>query len=94
METVKLAFIFFACISTVTIIVTAADKINSKSGRRRIPEDFLLTLAVLGGALPEYIIMKTIRHKTRHKKFMIGLPLIIILQIIMIAAICIYTQRG
>lgn len=94
MDAFKLAAIYFAVISFITIIVTAADKIKAKHGKRRIPEDFLMTLAILGGSVFEYLTMKTIRHKTLHKKFMLGLPVIIIIQITIITAICLYIQRG
>ncbi|MEZ3421223.1 MAG: DUF1294 domain-containing protein [Eubacterium sp.] len=94
MEGFKLILFYFAAISLITVIVTAADKMNSKTGRRRVPEDFLLTLAILGGAGFEYLTMKIIRHKTRHKKFMAGLPVLFVLQIVLIAILYIYTQRG
>lgn len=94
METNKLVFAYFAFISILTAAITIIDKINAKNGSRRIPEDFLLTLGLLGGSASEYIIMKLIRHKTRHKKFMIGLPVLIVVQIALITGLWIYTQRG
>lgn len=86
------ALIWFVIISLVTAAVTAADKEFAKKKMRRIPEATLFSLAVLGGATAEYITMKLIRHKTRHKSFMLGLPAIIILQLI--AAVYIITQYG
>ncbi len=72
-------------VSALTCIITAYDKIISSSrGKRRISERTLLYFAVFGGAVVEYLLMLIIRHKTRHKKFMIGLPLIIVLQILLI----------
>ena len=94
METINLVFAYFGFISCLTVVITILDKINAKSGSRRIPEDFLLTLALLGGSPAEYITMKLIRHKTRHKKFMVGLPVIILIQLLIIAGLWIYTQRG
>lgn len=86
------ALIWFVIISLVTAAVTAADKMFAKKKMRRIPEATLFSLAILGGATAEYITMKLVRHKTRHKSFMLGLPLIILLQ----AALVIYiiTQFG
>lgn len=72
--------LYFAVISLVTFVITALDKILAKKKMRRIPEATLLTLALFGGAVSEYITMKLIRHKTLHKKFMVGLPVIIALQ--------------
>ena len=80
------AVLYFAAISFVTFIVTALDKIFAKKKMRRVPEATLLTLALFGGALSEYITMKLIRHKTLHKKFMVGLPVIIALQVVSVAA--------
>lgn len=76
--------IYFIFISLVTFIVTALDKYKAKRGKFRISEATLFVLAILGGALSEYLTMLTIRHKTLHKRFMIGLPAIIILQLALI----------
>ena len=81
---------YFILISVITAAITVVDKQNAKRGGRRVPEDFLLTLGLLGGALAEYITMKLIHHKTRHKKFMIGLPVEIIVQILIVVLILIY----
>ena len=90
----KLIIAYLALISILAAVITIIDKINAKTDSRRIPEDFLLTLGLLGGSLSEYITMKLIRHKTRHNKFMVGLPVLILIQITIIAGLWIYTQRG
>lgn len=72
--------VYFAAISLVTSFLTVLDKILAKKGKRRISEATLLTLAIMGGAAAEYLTMKAVHHKTLHKKFMIGLPVIIFLQ--------------
>lgn len=71
--------VYLLLINIISAVITAADKYKAKRGRFRISEDLLLTLAFIGGAAAEYITMKIIRHKTKHKKFMIGLPAIMIL---------------
>ena len=76
--------IYFLAVSLITAIVTAIDKYKARKGRFRISEATLFVLAASGGALSEYLTMRLIRHKTLHKRFMIGLPLIIILQLIAI----------
>ncbi len=90
----KLIIAYLALISILAAVITIIDKINAKTDNRRIPEDFLLTLGLLGGSLSEYITMKLIRHKTRHNKFMVGLPVLLLIQITIIAGLWIYTQRG
>lgn len=90
MELNKFLMLYFSAISIIVFLITVFDKISAKLGKRRVPEDFLLTLGLLGGALSEYLTMLIIRHKTRYKKFMIGLPIEIIFHIILIILIYIY----
>lgn len=74
--------IYFLCISLVAFFITTYDKIASKKfPRKRIPEFNLLLVGFIGGATAMYITMKTIRHKTKKKKFMISLPLMMILHV-------------
>lgn len=74
--------IYLLSVNILAIILTIYDKIASKKFRKnRIRENVLLLIGALGGAVSMYITMKLIRHKTRHKKFMAGLPIILILQI-------------
>ena len=67
--------------STLAFSLTLYDKwvAVSKAGRR-ISEKSLFICALIGGALSMFITMKAMRHKTRHKRFMIGLPVIILFQ--------------
>ncbi len=76
--------VYFVGISLVTAFITVLDKILARKGRRRISEATLLTLAIIGGSIAEYLTMKAVHHKTLHKKFMIGLPVIIVLQLALI----------
>ena len=72
---------WLAFISLVAVIVTVADKIKAKRGRWRVPEATLMGISVLGGSVAMLVTMIMIRHKTKHMKFMIGIPIIIALQI-------------
>ena len=72
--------IYMAAVSVGSIIVTVLDKAAAKRHAWRVPERTLLILAALGGAPAMLVTMLIIRHKTRHLKFMLGLPLIILLQ--------------
>ncbi len=71
--------IYFIVISLVSVALTAYDKAAAWKRAWRIPERTLLWLGALGGALFMYITMKLIRHKTRHAKYMIPLPVFILL---------------
>ncbi len=65
----------------LAIVLTLYDKAIAGGRRRRVPEQALFLLALLGGSLVMYITMLLIRHKTKHKRFMLGLPLIMAVQI-------------
>lgn len=75
--------IFFCAISFVSVCVTIKDKRAAKAGKRRVPESTLMLLGFLGGAIAMFVTMKIIRHKTRHLKFMLGLPAEILIHIIL-----------
>lgn len=85
----KYILIYFAVISVITAVVTFYDKKAAKKyPKQRVHEKILFLLAVLGGSVAEYLTMLKIRHKTKHKSFMIGLPIIIVLQIAAIICYC------
>lgn len=67
-------------INLVSSLVTASDKRRAREHRRRVPERTLLLLAALGGSPAMLATMLLIRHKTRHPKFMLGIPAIMVLQ--------------
>ena len=68
-------------INVVTFLIYSADKWKAKASRWRIPEDTLIWLAVVGGSVGALLGMYVFRHKTKHKKFRIGVPLILLVQI-------------
>ena len=70
-----LVIAYFCLISIVAVVITVIDKAAAKRGAWRVPEATLMLVGLFGGALAMYITMQMIRHKTKHKKFMIGLPL-------------------
>ncbi len=76
--------LYLLAINLLSVILCVADKRKAVKSKRRIPEKVLFSVSIFGGALFMYVTMKTIRHKTLHKRFMIGLPLIIFLQVILI----------
>ena len=71
----KLLIIYAVLIGIVAVAITIGDKSAAKRGKWRVPEATLMLIGLFGGALPMFITMKTIRHKTKHMMFMIGLPL-------------------
>lgn len=82
--------IYTAIMSIISIAVCIYDKIAAKAAKKhRTRESTLLWLSALGGSVAMLITMLIIRHKTKHKKFMLGIPAIIFLQAVVIAALCI-----
>ena len=80
---------YIAIISLISIVVCIYDKKISKKNRveLRTPEKTLLLLSALGGSVAMFITMLIIRHKTKHVKFMLGIPLIMIVQAAAIIAL-------
>lgn len=70
--------VYYIAGAFICVIVTVFDKSAAVRHKRRVSEKTLILLAVFFSAIAEYATMKIIRHKTLHKKFMIGLPAIII----------------
>ena len=84
-------FLFwFIFISAVAVVMTSYDKAAAKSKWWRVPEKVLMLTGFLGGATAMYAVMQIIRHKTKHKKFMVGLPVFILLHIAIIVFIFLY----
>lgn len=74
--------IYLIVINLIAVIVTIYDKLCAVKRRWRVKESTLLLLSALGGGISMYITMLLIRHKTRHIKFMLGIPLILIFQLL------------
>jgi len=77
----KTYIIYFILINVVTFFLFGVDKWKAKKGRWRISEATLLIFAVIGGSIGAWLGMKTWHHKTMHKKFKYGIPLILLVQI-------------
>lgn len=77
---VKLFIIYIIAINLLAVLLCVYDKQNAKRKKVRVPEKTLFAISFFGGAVFMYLTMMFIRHKTKHKRFMIGLPIIIILQ--------------
>ena len=82
-------FAYIAVVSLLSIIVCVYDKKISKRNdvKLRIPEKSLFIWSAVGGSLAMFITMKIIRHKTKHVSFMVGIPVIFILQVALIVAL-------
>lgn len=76
-----LLIIYLVLINLMSFIMFGIDKYKAKKRKWRIPEMSLLMSAVLGGGLGGFIGMKLFRHKTKHMKFTVLVPLFLVLWI-------------
>ena len=81
MTTEQLILIYLVAINVVTFFMYGIDKWKAKRSKWRISEATLLGMAVIGGSIGAWLGMRVWHHKTMHKKFQFGIPLIIVAQI-------------
>jgi len=84
--------VYLLIVNIVAIVVYGVDKLKAKKNKWRISENTLLLIALVGGSIGAYLAMKLWRHKTNHKKFKYGIPLIIVFQLVVLAYVllCLY----
>ena len=82
--TIKNIMIYLLVINLIGFFIMWLDKRKAKYGRWRIPEKTLFLITLLGGGIGTISGMYTFRHKTKKLKFTVGLPAILILEIIAI----------
>lgn len=85
--TIQNMLIYIITINIITFLAMWIDKRKAQKGKWRISEKALFTLVLLGGGLGGIIGMYTFRHKTKKMSFVVGFPLIFILEIILIAVV-------
>ena len=76
--------IYLIGINVVTFFIYVIDKWKARRGKWRIPEDTLIWLAIAGGSIGALLGMYLFRHKTQHKKFTLGIPVIILVQAVIV----------
>lgn len=79
----KIFNIYFLIISCISFLLMYIDKQRAIKHEWRIPESTLMTLSLIGGAIGTYLGMYTFRHKIKHNKFTIGVPICIIINIVL-----------
>lgn len=77
----KIGIVYLLSINASALLLMHADKKRARKKRWRIPEATLMTVAALGGSVGALLGMYLFRHKTRHPKFYLGIPAILILQL-------------
>jgi len=82
-----IVLIYLVAINVVTFLIYGIDKWKAKRDKWRISEAALLGLAAIGGSIGAWLGMKVWHHKTMHKKFKYGIPLILAAQIALIVLV-------
>ena len=84
--------IYLLIINALSFLLMLIDKQKAKKDRWRIPEKTLIIVALLGGSLGAIAGMKLFRHKTKHPKFSVGLPVILAVQVVLAMVILSYIK--
>lgn len=79
--------IYLILVNAVAFLLMLIDKQKAKKKKWRIPEATLIGSAAIGGSIGALAGMYTFRHKTKHTKFTVGIPVILILQLILAGVI-------
>lgn len=90
MEALKILLIYLLIINVLSFICFGIDKSRARRSRWRISEGSLFSLAIFGGSLGALLGMYVFRHKTQKLKFKVGMPLILFIQLAVLAVILIF----
>ena len=86
----QILLVYLLLVNAAGFLLMLVDKIKAKRNLWRIPEATLMGVAVIGGSIGAIVGMNLFRHKTKHAKFYIGLPVILVLQIVAVICIVFY----
>ena len=84
-EMMNIILYYLLAVNIATFFLYGIDKYKAKKNQWRISEATLLTMAAIGGSIGAWAGMRLWHHKTMHKKFKYGIPVIIIMQIALVA---------
>lgn len=84
MNSLTILIYYFLLINLAGFLLMGIDKHKARRGKWRIPEKTLFLTALIGGSVGSIVGMRVFRHKTKHTAFVIGMPCILILQVILI----------
>ena len=75
---------YLLIVNAAALLLMRADKSKARKNAWRIPEATLIGVAAIGGSLGALLGMRLFRHKTKHPKFFIGIPVLLALQILLL----------
>lgn len=88
----KLILLYLLIINALGFLLMLVDKYKAKKNLWRIPEKTLFAAALLGGSIGSLLGMYAVRHKTQHKTFTLGMPLILALQVVAAIWVLVFCQ--
>ena len=75
---------YFIAVNLIGAVLCVYDKLASSRGWKRVPERTLFFWALVGGGPGVLTVMLLIRHKTKHIKFMLGIPILMVFQAVLL----------
>lgn len=84
---IKILLVYLLIVNALGFILMLVDKIKAKKNLWRIPEATLFLVAAIGGSIGSLLGMYIFRHKTKHVSFLLGMPLILAAQIVIVILI-------
>ena len=81
----EILLLYLLIINAAAFILMLADKRKAQKNAWRIPESTLMGVAAAGGSLGGLLGMQVFRHKTKHPKFSVGIPVLLALHIVLLA---------
>lgn len=79
-EALLFILLWLAAVSGLAVVLVVRDKRVARGGSRRVSERTLWLVCALGGSAAMLAAMRAVRHKTKHARFMVGIPVLIALQ--------------
>ena len=83
-------FFYLILINAAGFVFMLTDKYKAQNKMRRTPEAVLMLVASIGGSLGSLLGMYAVRHKTKHKKFSVGIPILLLLHCLIVYCIALY----
>ncbi|NFS28255.1 MULTISPECIES: DUF1294 domain-containing protein [Clostridium] len=89
---IKIVLIYLLFINFIGFCIMLVDKNRAIHKEWRVPEKTLIGISIIGGSIGMLLGMFTFRHKTKHLKFLLGIPVIIIIQFYIVIYLCNYVR--
>lgn len=80
----KYLIVYLCIINALSFLLMLIDKQKAKKKRWRVPEATLLGFCAIGGSVGGLLGMFLLRHKTLHKRFSIGIPVMLVIHLVIL----------